>query len=250
MHLKYVNHARKIFDLYHPDADWFREAIFGSRLARFCCSGNSTINHGMQGEFVERWHKETSSFHFPVGEMTITLDDVAFLLHLPIKWSLLNHSHITRDVATEWIVDYLGAQPKKAYEKCSSINGAHAKFSFLKDLYHNHLVMATDSKTEGGKLFAQYHRLCALRCYFMFLVGTSLFVDQSANYVDVTYPWYFIDLDKVRESNWVAGCLFGYVQTIPRSPFQAATDSIVHRNLDDIFEEWGHHMVSEEYQMM
>ena len=26
--------------------------------------------------FVERWHKETSSFHLPVGEVTITLDDV------------------------------------------------------------------------------------------------------------------------------------------------------------------------------
>jgi len=26
--------------------------------------------------FVERWHKETSSSHLPVGEVTITLDDV------------------------------------------------------------------------------------------------------------------------------------------------------------------------------
>jgi len=33
---------------------------------------------------VERWHKETSSFHLPVRELTITLDDVASLLHPPI----------------------------------------------------------------------------------------------------------------------------------------------------------------------
>ena len=33
---------------------------------------------------MERWHKETSSFHLPVGEVTITFDDVASLLHLPI----------------------------------------------------------------------------------------------------------------------------------------------------------------------
>jgi len=33
---------------------------------------------------MERWHKETSRFHLPVGEVTITLDDVASLLHLPI----------------------------------------------------------------------------------------------------------------------------------------------------------------------
>nr|XP_012567343.1 protein MAIN-LIKE 2-like [Cicer arietinum] len=32
--------------------------------------------------FVERWHRETSSFHLPFREMTITLDDVATLLHI------------------------------------------------------------------------------------------------------------------------------------------------------------------------
>ena len=39
---------------------------------------------GLISGFVERWHKETSSFHLPIGEVTITLDDVASLLHLPI----------------------------------------------------------------------------------------------------------------------------------------------------------------------
>jgi len=33
---------------------------------------------------MERWHKETSSFHLLVREVTITLNDVASLLHLPI----------------------------------------------------------------------------------------------------------------------------------------------------------------------
>lgn len=34
--------------------------------------------------FVERWHKETSSFHLLFGDMTITLDDVSSVFHLPI----------------------------------------------------------------------------------------------------------------------------------------------------------------------
>ena len=37
---------------------------------------------GLISAFVERWHGETSSFHMPFGEMTITLDDVATLLHI------------------------------------------------------------------------------------------------------------------------------------------------------------------------
>ena len=34
---------------------------------------------------VERWRQETHSFHTPVGEMSITLQDVSCLLGLPIN---------------------------------------------------------------------------------------------------------------------------------------------------------------------
>ena len=43
-----------------------------------------TGDQGLMSAFVERWHKETISFHLPIGEVTITLDDVASLLNLPI----------------------------------------------------------------------------------------------------------------------------------------------------------------------
>ena len=33
---------------------------------------------------VERWRRETNTFHLPSGEMTITLEDVALLLGLAI----------------------------------------------------------------------------------------------------------------------------------------------------------------------
>ena len=32
-------------------------------------------------DFVERWHKDTSSFHLQFSEMTIRLDDVSSLFH-------------------------------------------------------------------------------------------------------------------------------------------------------------------------
>nr|XP_004513188.1 protein MAIN-LIKE 2-like [Cicer arietinum] len=37
---------------------------------------------GLISAFVERWYRETSSFNFFFGEMTITLDDVDALLHI------------------------------------------------------------------------------------------------------------------------------------------------------------------------
>src|SRR5207249_3102661 len=33
----------------------------------------------------ERWHPETSSFHMPFEEITVTLDDVFCLLHIPVN---------------------------------------------------------------------------------------------------------------------------------------------------------------------
>jgi len=34
--------------------------------------------------FVQRWHRDTNTFYMPFDEISITLDDVSSLLHLPI----------------------------------------------------------------------------------------------------------------------------------------------------------------------
>ena len=54
---------------------------------------------------------------------------------------------------------------------------------------------------EGDDMHVVYHRHCALRCYLLFLVGTSMFVDKSATYIDVIYLKYFIDLRMIHEYN-------------------------------------------------
>ncbi|XP_058783413.1 uncharacterized protein LOC131658096 [Vicia villosa] len=65
--LKSVNHARKIFTLVHPTANWFKDNIIAFGLLGLCCSSYNTISHKMHEAFVDRWHKETSYFHFSVG---------------------------------------------------------------------------------------------------------------------------------------------------------------------------------------
>ncbi|RVW94352.1 Serine/threonine-protein phosphatase 7 long form-like [Vitis vinifera] len=62
--------------------------------------GHITLDWGLITSLVERWRPETHTFHLPVGEMTITLQDVAVILGLrihglpitgtcDIDWSLL-----------------------------------------------------------------------------------------------------------------------------------------------------------------
>ncbi|XP_058741953.1 protein MAIN-LIKE 2-like [Vicia villosa] len=92
--IKSVNHSQKILYLFKPQAQWFNDVVAGSGLGGLCMTTYSTISRNMQGDFAEGWHKETSSFHFPVGELTIILHDVACLLHLPIRggyWTILGY---------------------------------------------------------------------------------------------------------------------------------------------------------------
>jgi len=59
------------------------------------------IDHNLICAFVERWHEEYSSFDLLFGEMTVTLDDVSCLLHLPIDDMLLSRTFISQDEAVE-----------------------------------------------------------------------------------------------------------------------------------------------------
>ncbi|XP_028185974.1 uncharacterized protein LOC114372529 [Glycine soja] len=58
--------------------------IVRKRLSPLIACSLDTGDRRLISAFMERWHKETSSFHLLVREVTITLNDVASLLHLPI----------------------------------------------------------------------------------------------------------------------------------------------------------------------
>ncbi|KAL5184291.1 Protein MAIN-LIKE 2 [Glycine soja] len=57
-----------------------------------------------------RWHKETSSFHLSVGDVTITLDDVALLLHLPITGTFHTFEPLHVDDVVLLLVELLERQ--------------------------------------------------------------------------------------------------------------------------------------------
>src|ERR1051325_4127860 len=88
--LKIINHWWKINRLVTHVESWFDELLRLTGLKDLNLSGYSLVNWAMINTFIERWHYETSLFHLPHGEMTITLDDVACLLHFPIRWAFLD----------------------------------------------------------------------------------------------------------------------------------------------------------------
>ncbi|CAL5209595.1 unnamed protein product [Lathyrus oleraceus] len=67
--------------------------------------------------------------------MSITLEDVSCLLHLPIKGRFLDRGRITKDEALEMMVDHLGDDPREAKNELDRTRGTHARFEYLKKIY-------------------------------------------------------------------------------------------------------------------
>lgn len=70
--------------LLHPEA----ESCQASMLRQHGPGGGGGMpvyNRSALTALVDRWQPETHTFHLPCGEMTVTLEDVAKILGLPIK---------------------------------------------------------------------------------------------------------------------------------------------------------------------
>jgi hypothetical protein len=85
--VKAINHGKKILEVRRPhdNANWFWDSFKESRLDDLVYLGYAIVPHALLMTLCERWHKETSSFHMPTGVMSITLDDVACLMHVLIE---------------------------------------------------------------------------------------------------------------------------------------------------------------------
>ncbi|KAH1192135.1 Protein MAIN-LIKE 1 [Glycine soja] len=79
--------------------------------------------------FAKRWHKETSSFHLPVGEVTITLDDVASLLHLPIIGAFHSFEALHVDDVVFLLVELLKVSFEEVRDEIIQCHGAYVRLS-------------------------------------------------------------------------------------------------------------------------
>ncbi|XP_058742116.1 protein MAIN-LIKE 1-like [Vicia villosa] len=188
---KFYNHSRKIAALTQPGEAWFQDVFTTSGLRDLCQVGFQTIHNGMLKTFAERWHLETSSFHLPHGEITITLDDIAGLLHISIRGILLSHGRLTKEGAREILTGDLGVVPEDALEEVERTREAHVIFHFLRRQYDVELLATHDVVGDDDE--EDIYKQRALRCYFLYLLDTQLFVDTSSSYTDVVYLTYLSD---------------------------------------------------------
>ncbi|KAJ1376305.1 Phosphatidylinositol-specific phospholipase C, X domain [Sesbania bispinosa] len=188
--LKLVSHGRK---LTAPVDAYISDIVVNSGLAPLIDCTHSLVDRGLLSAFAERWHRDTCSFHLPVGEMTITLDDVSSLLHLPVTGRLFSLPTIGKDEANMMLVSLLRVSHASAYVETEATRGAYVRLGWLRDLYAN--------SVQQGNLDV------ATRAYLLHLVGCTIFADKSDTLARVSYLDLFKDLHMVGTFAWGAAAL-------------------------------------------
>jgi len=121
------SHGRKVEKLGRPTSEIEGLVVVIGLSPLIACSLN-TGDRGLISIFVERWHKETSSFHLPVGDVNITLDDVALLLHLPIIGTFHSFEALHVDEVVFLLVGLLEVSSKE--EELGHYNAMGHMFSY------------------------------------------------------------------------------------------------------------------------
>ncbi|XP_016207538.1 serine/threonine-protein phosphatase 7 long form homolog [Arachis ipaensis] len=117
------------------------------------------LDEPLVSAFVERWRPETHTFHLPFRECTVTLQDVAFQLGLPVDG--------------EAVSGCLG-------EFETYMEGGRPAWKWF-------TVLPADASEETVCIYA--------RAYIMMLLSTQLFGDKSANRVHIRWLPFVANLD-------------------------------------------------------
>ncbi|XP_016690702.2 protein MAINTENANCE OF MERISTEMS-like [Gossypium hirsutum] len=181
-----------------PDArlmPYLEQARFGSAaLIR-----SSDVRYDLISALVKRWRSETHTFHFLCGECTVTLEDVAIQLGLPIDGSLVTGVSSFTDPAA-LCYELLGDSPGDGEKNFTGL-----QFTWLKAKFGQLSATATE-----GEL------MCAARAYIMHIVGGVIMSDANNDKVHLMYLPLLADLSTVSSYSWGSAVLAMLYQELCR----------------------------------
>ncbi|XP_057423464.1 protein MAIN-LIKE 1-like [Lotus japonicus] len=168
-----------------------RQRVEGTGLYPLFRCTYPEIDTPLLSALVERWHEDTSSFHMPFGEMTITLDDVSSILHLPMSDRFYTPGQASREQAAETCVLLLGGVATDYIMEFKAVKTIGLRFGFLQTLY--------------TRALAEHRHDHAARMWLLHLLGSTLFANKSGgHYTSVDWIGMLQHLDRVSEYAWGA----------------------------------------------
>ena len=84
-------------------------------LARVVCAGLPVMDSPLLTAFVDHWRPETHAFHLPCGEVSITIQDVAMILGLPLKGNAVT-GIVQSDGWIDMVESLIGVRPPELPE--------------------------------------------------------------------------------------------------------------------------------------
>ncbi|XP_071923209.1 serine/threonine-protein phosphatase 7 long form homolog [Coffea arabica] len=157
-------------------------------------TGQIQLDHALVTALVERWRTETHSFHLPIGEATVTLQDIGILWGLPIDGQPVIGVD-THQKSEDWLPiceDLLGFRPKT-----DDIKGGKLLLGCL----DAPLAVRLPSDASDDDI------RCHARMRILQLIGGHLFSDKSGNMVSLMYLSFLRDFTVTRTYSWGSAVL-------------------------------------------
>ena len=90
-----------------------------------------TYDHSLLTALVDRWRPETHTFHFRWGEMAPTLQDVSYLLGLPLAGEAIGPLEAPANWAEDMANRFQGILPNVALNMAQDIERHGPKYEWL-----------------------------------------------------------------------------------------------------------------------
>ncbi|RYR09580.1 hypothetical protein Ahy_B05g077948 [Arachis hypogaea] len=149
-------------------------------------------SHPLLAALVERWRPETHTFVLPVGEVMVTLEDVAHIFGLPIDGEPVSGwTDSSSDFVQSHSMEIFGRQPVLSRNSKSYI-----KLGWVRSVRDAELLDTEES-------IRRY-----VRCQIFCLLGSTLFTDKwshadrSTAWLEKTVVTFRVDIDYMQEFEW------------------------------------------------
>ncbi|KAI3466406.1 hypothetical protein Pfo_023069 [Paulownia fortunei] len=160
-------------------------------------AGRIRLDHALITALVERWRPETHTFHLPVGEATVTLQDISVLWGLPVDGEPITGVDTNRSM-DEWqdiCNELLGFRPPP-----EDFDRGRLKIRCLQERFK---TLPDGASEDTVQFFA--------RAYILQLLGGQLLSDMSNNKVKLMYLPLLRDFEGAGRLSWgsaVLACLY------------------------------------------
>ncbi|KAJ1700729.1 hypothetical protein LUZ63_000508 [Rhynchospora breviuscula] len=154
--------------------------------------GYVPTDNALISALVERWRQETHSFHFPVGEMTITLEDASVLLGLRV-----NGDPLCLPTNYDW-ADVVETLLGKKVDKTTFRRRSKVAIN-ISCLRKHFAECPKNASIDTVKQYA--------RAYLLLLVGSLLFTDHSGDSISAIYLLLFRNFERAGRYSWASDVL-------------------------------------------